>query len=586
MKDNTRKTLKYYWQAAFKYKVSGFLSVASVVATSIIGVIVPLYFKQLFNLLVSAAPRDQIYAQLIGVLIIISAWELLTWLCWRVNLFALNYFETKAMADLYSLCFANLHKHSFAYFNNNFVGTLSKRINWFTRAFEAVVDQIIFNILPLIVSMLMIVIVLWRTNVWLSLGIMVWSVIFMGCAWIFNKFNLKYEIKRNEAESAVSGYLADTVTNNANVKLFNGYGREVAEFIRKTTDLARIKKFSWDRGAIYEAVQGLLWTLLELGIFFAAIRLWRQGKVTVGDFVLLQAYIIVIIEKVWSFSKILRVFYQNLSDAEEMTIILETPQEIQDIPRAKNLKVTKGEVVFNSVNFGYNESRMILKDFNLKVRQHERLAVIGPSGAGKTTIAKLIFRMHDINSGRILIDGQDIAKVKQESLWHNISLVPQDPILFHRTLKENIRYGKPEATDAEVFKAAKAANCHQFITSLEAGYDTYVGERGIKLSGGERQRVAIARAILRNAPILVLDEATSSLDSESEMLIQDALDKLMKSKTVIVIAHRLSTIRKMDRIIVVDDGRVVEEGTHQELAAKKEGIYRKLWQLQAGGFVH
>lgn len=211
--------------------------------------------------------------------------------------------------------------------------------------------------------------------------------------------------------------------------------------------------------------------------------------------------------------------------------------------------------------------------------------MIGPSGAGKTTVIKLLLRNHDIASGKILVDGQEISRVTQESLWKNISLVPQDPILFHRTLLENIRYGKPEATEEEVVKAAKAAHCHEFISSFPEEYDTYVGERGVKLSGGERQRVAIARAILRNSPILVLDEATSSLDSESESLIQDALVNLMKDKTVIVVAHRLSTIAKMNRIICIDNGQIVESGTHEELLALKNGQYRKLWELQACGFI-
>jgi ATP-binding cassette subfamily B protein len=226
-----------------------------------------------------------------------------------------------------------------------------------------------------------------------------------------------------------------------------------------------------------------------------------------------------------------------------------------------------------------------LENFNLNIRGGEKVALIGPSGAGKTTVIKLLLRNFDLTGGYILIDGQETAGVTQESLWENISLVPQDPVLFHRTLKENIQYGRPGATEAEIIKASKMAHCHEFISNLPEGYETYVGERGIKLSGGERQRVAIARAILRNAPILVLDEATSSLDSESEGLIQDALEKLMRDKTVIVIAHRLSTIRKMDRIIFVDDGKIMEEGTHEELEKKDGGHYRRLWEMQAGGFM-
>jgi ATP-binding cassette subfamily B protein len=338
-------------------------------------------------------------------------------------------------------------------------------------------------------------------------------------------------------------------------------------------------------GAALDALQGFLTVLLEIAVMYWAIRMWQNNQVTIGDLVLIQSYIFLIMERVWSFNKVLRAIYENLSDAEEMTIILNTPREIVDAPDAQELKVKAGKIEFQKVIFNYNQTRVILKNFNLTIASRERLAIIGPSGSGKTTIAKALLRMNDLTGGKILVDGQDIAKVTQESLWANISLVPQDPILFHRTLLENIRYGRPDATDEQVIEAAKAAHCHEFIQSLEQGYETYVGERGIKLSGGERQRVAIARAILRDAPIMVLDEATSSLDSESEGLIQQAIDKLMENKTVIVIAHRLSTIRKMDRIIVVDDGRIVEAGDHESLAQAEGGIYKKLWELQAGGFV-
>ena len=281
--------------------------------------------------------------------------------------------------------------------------------------------------------------------------------------------------------------------------------------------------------------------------------------------------------RVWDFGRMMRHIFERLADASEMTEILNTQHEIRDARDAKTLEVTDGKIEFIDVDFFYHKTRNILKRFNLTIAPREHVALIGPSGAGKTTVVKVLLRMHDIAGGKIRIDGQRITQVTQESLWRATSLVPQDPILFHRSLLENIRYGKPDATDAEVIEAAKAANCHEFISSFPDGYGTFVGERGVKLSGGERQRVAIARAILRNAPILVLDEATSSLDSESERLIQEALDTL--------IAHRLSTIKKMDRIVVMDEGRVVEEGTHGSLTKQKTSLYKKLWQLQAGGFI-
>lgn len=289
--------------------------------------------------------------------------------------------------------------------------------------------------------------------------------------------------------------------------------------------------------------------------------------------------------RVWDFGKVIRRIYERLAEAEEMTEILKTPHEITDIVGVSDLVVEKGKIEFNGVVFNYGRKRKLIDKFDLVINPNERVALIGPSGAGKTTIVKLLLRMYDIKDGQIMIDGQDISKITQESLWKNISLVPQDPILFHRTLMENIRYGKQDATDVEVIEAAKLAHCHEFISKLEKGYDTYVGERGIKLSGGERQRVAIARAILRNAPILIMDEATSSLDSESESYIQDALQDLMKNKTVIVIAHRLSTIKNSDRIIVVDKGKIAEEGSHQDLIGKDKGIYKKLWEMQVCGFI-
>jgi len=306
---------------------------------------------------------------------------------------------------------------------------------------------------------------------------------------------------------------------------------------------------------------------------------------TVGDFVLLQVYLIAIFDRVWDFGKVIRNIYENLADAEEMTVILQTPHEITDMVNAKNLQITSGRIDFNKVDFCYHQTRSVLKDFSLMVASHEKIALIGPSGAGKTTIVRLLLRIHELTAGAILIDGQNITHIKQESLRANIGLVPQDPILFHRSLMENIRYGRPDVTNQEVVEAAKKARCDKFINELPEKYNTFVGERGIKLSGGERQRVAIARAILRDAPILILDEATSSLDSASEKMIQEAIDELMKNKTVIVVAHRLSTIRKMDRIVVIDDGQIVEEGSHQQLISQKNGKYKNLWEIQVGGFV-
>jgi len=585
IKSYTGKTIGYFWRASKRHPLSGITMFLAMLLASIISVITPLYYKQFINLMASSGLTDSAVQSLLTIVLIIALLKLANHFFRRLNNFVLNVFESKVIAELNDFCFAEMHKRSFNFFNNNFVGSLTKKVKWFVGAFEAIIDRFVWNIMPLLVSVVVIIYVLWGVSRNMAIGLSVWLIVFIAINWIFTVFKMKYDLARSELETKSTGILADTITNNSNVKLFNGYKGEIKSYSKANDDLRRARRWSWDLGTIFDSVQGVLALILEFSIMIYAVMLWRKGLFTLGDFALIQSYLSTIMDKIWDFGSIIRWTYQNLADAEEMTVVLETPPDILDAPDAKTLEVKRGEIEYKKVGFNYNETRSILKNFNLLIPARQRLAIIGPSGAGKTTVVKLLFRMHDLTSGKIMIDGQDISHVTQDSLWRNVSLVPQDPLLFHRTLKENIKYGKPDATDEEVVKAAKAAHCHEFIGRLSDGYDTYVGERGIKLSGGERQRVAIARAILKNAPILVLDEATSSLDSESELLIQDALDKLMKEKTVIVIAHRLSTIRKMDRIITVDDGRVIEDGSHEELLKKKDGVYHKLWQLQAGGFI-
>jgi ATP-binding cassette subfamily B protein len=418
----------------------------------------------------------------------------------------------------------------------------------------------------------------------LAVYVFIWCLLYLLFSYAYSIFKLPYDIKRAAADTKTTAQLADSITNNINIKLFTNYERENKRFFGVTQEQFALRKKSWDLGTIGDLIQSLLMIGLEFLIIYLGIKDWQRNVLQVGDIALIQFYLLRISDKLWNTGRNIRNIYEAIADANEMTEILVKPHEVVDKSKARVFKFRQGAIEFSKVFFTYKEGVEVLRDFDLQIKPGEKVALIGSSGGGKSTLIKLLFRFYDIQNGKIVIDGQDISAVTQDSLRKNLSLVPQDPILFHRSLMENIRYGKPEASEAEVIEASRIAHCHEFISRFPQGYETLVGERGVKLSGGERQRVAIARAVLKNAPILVLDEATSSLDSESEMLIQDALKKLMKGKTVIVVAHRLSTIMQMDRIIVIDGGRIVEEGKHKELLKAQEGIYQKLWNIQAGGF--
>ncbi|MBI4992845.1 MAG: ABC transporter ATP-binding protein [Candidatus Magasanikbacteria bacterium] len=584
MKNFTNSTLKIYWQHTSKHKLLMFLTLFAVAGGALVSVIVPLYLKKFFDLISQSSSPD-IASLLVATLLSILGVELIGWLCWRVASFAAGYLQSGVMAELSDTVFKYLHHHSLSFFSDNFIGSLVKKANRFIYSYERLSDRLFWNLLNLLISVSAIIFVLFTRSVLIGSALLIWVTVFIIVNIFLIKYRLKFDLVRSEAESAVSGDLADTLSNHTNVKLFNGYFREIGVFFGLCQKVKNLQRRVWNIENTFEAIQGLLAISIEIGLMYVGVRLWQKNQFTIGDFVLLQSYLLAVLMKIWDLGRLMRDVYHDLSDAEEMTEILNTPHEIQDVSRAKVLRVPRGGIKFENVDFNYKQTHSVLTGFNLDILPKEKIALVGPSGAGKTTVTKILLRLYDIQQGKISIDGQRIDKVTQESLWANLSLVPQDPILFHRSLKENIRYGRPEATDKEVYKAAKLAHCHEFISQFPEGYETFVGERGVKLSGGERQRVAIARAIIHNAPILVLDEATSSLDSESERLIQEALDNLMRDKTVIVIAHRLSTIMKMDRIILIDGGRIKEEGTHDELLEQAGGIYRKLWQLQAGGFI-
>lgn len=585
MQSRTKQTLKIYWSQVRRYKPLVFFMFLTLGAGTVLDLAIPLYYKRFFNVLTGESGiSGDIAPTLIKVLLSIVALNLTGWVFWRFTHFANNYFQPRVKADLFEHAYNYLQEHAYGFFANRFVGALVRKVTKLPHAFEVFADRMFWDLFPLTIRIAGATIVLYIFNHTIAYILLAWTIVFIVLNYFFSLWKLKYDTARSEKDTERTGTLADALTNQNNIQLFNGYQFESGRIKKVTEELRRLETFTWNLGAIVEAVQAGLFIAVEFLLMYLAIRFWQQGLLTVGDFVLIQSYLLGLIWRIWEVGRHIRELYESFADAEEITEIINTPHEISDAPGAKSLIVSAGKIEFEKVNFSYHKTRKVLNDFTLTIKPGEKIALIGPSGAGKSTVVKLLFRFHELDRGKILIDDQKISRVTQESLRANLSLVPQEPILFHRTLMENIRYGRRDATDAEVRDAARLAHCEEFVQGLPRQYDTYVGERGIKLSGGERQRVAIARAILKNAPILVLDEATSSLDSHSESLIQDALKKLMRGKTVIVIAHRLSTIRQMDRIIVLENGKIIDEGTHDGLL-KKRGLYAHLWKLQAGGFL-
>lgn len=545
-----------------------------------------IYYKQIMDIIanVGEGKIPEIGQHALGILFIILWIKLINTVMYRVSDFFLIKLSVNMSRKIYLECFKYIQQHSYRFFANNFSGALIKKINKHVGAIDNIWDILVFDVSTLLFNSIFILITLGTQNMYLSVILLWWMIVFGVVQYFLYKWNYPYEIKANLQDSKVSWLLADTITNNMNIMTFASLDREYTlfdEVVSKRKKITQTKRF---RAMLIWFTTGIFTTWLEFSIFYLTIVLRKQGVVSIGLFVLLQIYLFKILDQMRSIGNVFRHLYKSFGESAEMIEILDEPHEIIDHSTA-TLEVDAGKIEFQDVDFAYVTDNPIFKNLSLRVKPGERIAVVGESGSWKTTLVKLLFRFFDIQWGKILIDGQDIAQVTQNSLRSNISMVPQDPILFHRTLRENIAYGKPDASEEEIIAAAKMARCHDFISKFPEGYDTLVGERGIKLSWGERQRVAIARAILENKRILVLDEATSSLDSESEQLIQDAMDEVMKNKTTIVIAHRLSTIMKMDKIIVMEKWSIVETWSHKELLATDQWIYKKLRTIQSWWFV-
>ena len=506
--------------------------------------------------------------------------------CWRLAIWFITRAEIRGLESLYVEAMDELLRKDLAFFHENFAGSLTKRALGYARRFEDVFDVLCFNVLANVLPLGFAAAVLWLYSPLLVLTLVLFLGLTLGIVLPLIRRRQGLVDVREAASNVMAGHLADSIANAESVRAF-ARQREEAEIHRaNVSDFGTKTMTSWDyQNLRIDTVTSPMSVLANTLGLALALSLGRSDATNVEAVFIAFSYYATATRVVWEFNQIYRNLETALTDAAQFTALLLDPPVVVDRPGPEPFAPMNHGVVFSSVGFRYAASEKRLFDgFSLEIPSGMRVGLVGRSGGGKTTLTRLLLRFADVESGAITVGGQRIDRVRQSDLRRVIAYVPQDPSMFHRTIAENIRIGRPEATDEDVRRAARLAHAAEFIEALPLQYDTLVGERGVKLSGGQRQRVAIARAILKDAPILVLDEATSSLDSESEALIQDALWHLMSRRTALVIAHRLSTVRRMDELVVLEQGRVVERGPHDALIAVN-GIYASLWAHQSGGFL-
>jgi ATP-binding cassette subfamily B protein len=480
--------------------------------------------------------------------------------------------------------YAYLQYHSPRYFGSHFAGALAHRISETAMSVNYTTWSVLCDFWPILISFSVSIFLLFNVHQDLGLSVAGWVFGYVSLSYWLATRCQPYAQRYAATRSLVNGKIVDAVTNILNAKLFarlqfereflDGFLETEVQAARRTFwYMERIRWFQFTAAAI-----------LKVGTVYYALILWDSGLISVGDFTMSIGLALLIINDARNLTRRFLEFFEYVGNVANGVETIVQPHEIIDVPNALPLKITQGRIEFRNVCFGYEPNRPVLDGLNVVIEPGQRIGLVGFSGSGKSTFVSLILRNFQPQSGQVLIDGMDIQQVLQDSLHEQVSLIPQDPSLFHRSLKENIAYGRLGADDTAIVAAARLAHADEFIQSIPEGYDSLVGERGVKLSGGQRQRIAIARVMLKDAPILILDEATSSLDSVTEKTIQENLDRAMGQKTVIAIAHRLSTIAHLERILVFDQGRIVEDGQHQQLLAQ-QGFYYRLWTMQAGGFL-
>lgn len=576
-----RQTLRLYWEQVKKHRTSFIVMLVFIpVGSLLIDTALPYMLSQAIGAL-----TEHKLASVYPFLWIAAGLGLLGASFNLIGFRSMVYHESKTLANLREQTFIRLIKKDNYFFVNQKIGAMTSRYIDYVRSEVTLQDLFIIRTLGFILSIGSGVIIL-LTQSWL-VAVIVFALLAMlafQIRWSAKK-RAPWRHERKTLVAEIHGKVADALTNNAIVKAFAGEDREIKDLQKQTRRFERIYRKDIGFTATEGSIRVALMVIVQIIAIVVSVQLVGTGSISLATAVFMLAYLQRIGSQLFALGDIINGYDQALLDAAPMTEMLSQDVRVNDAEKAAKLTVTNPVIEFDDVSYRYDDAgEDVLRAIQLTIPAGQKVGLVGPSGAGKTTITHLLLRFADVTGGAIRINNADIRDVTQKSLRSAVAYVPQEPMLFHRTLRENIAYGKPDATDDEIREAAVQANALDFINSLPHGFDTLVGERGVKLSGGQRQRIAIARALLKNAPILVLDEATSALDSESEKLIQDALGKLMEGRTSIVVAHRLSTIATLDRIIVLDKGRIAEDGAHAELL-KQKGIYAKLWAHQSGGFI-
>lgn len=579
-----KKTLAIFRDEMAKDKTSVFIYATLVPVNRLLYIVIlPFLFSIIIQSLIEQPHNWQYPTQLLFVALVVSVASLISA---QIGFKRLFDHEEHIRTSLIKRAAENLMQHSDQFFANRKIGSLAGDVNGFGGSIITFLDTVFLSASGIIMNFVasLIIIGFMSPILLLPLGAVTIILVLMSIRSVNRRGPLRHQ--RKVLMSQLNGTIADILGNQQIVRFF---ATGNAEIRRVLSDRSYIEKIASEEIEVIQHESLIRQTILfgfQIATLAICIWLFSSDLISIAALVFAVTYLGRLTGSLFELTPLIRNTEQAFLDAANITDILDETIEVSDEKNSSNLRVGKGVVIFDNISFSYRDSKddTVIRNFSLSANAGERIGLAGRSGGGKTTLTKLLLRFADLNDGTITIDGQNISKVTQKSLRESIAYVPQEAYLFHRSLRENIAYGRHDASDDEIMSAVKRANASEFVDKLPKGLDTIVGERGVKLSGGQRQRIAIARAILKDAPILVLDEATSALDSESEKLIQDALEKLMKGRTSIVIAHRLSTIAKLDRIIVLDNGSIAEQGTHAELL-KQKGIYANLWSHQSGGFL-